>query len=149
MVSTVWWTDCKDESLKYFRFPREPLKLEKGFVSYENDRIMGIPNVECDDGKVSESHSSKTFNRDAFAFRQTSAMTLIRIATSILWATRASSQPTSQTTMLSQYKQFMTCQSFTRPHTNAWTSQSRTIKEFQRLATIGHCKFLIINTAQW
>lgn len=34
------------------RFPREPSKIETNNVNPENDRIMGIPNGDCDDGEV-------------------------------------------------------------------------------------------------
>lgn len=34
-----------------FRFPHEPTSSENN-QNFEQDRIMGIPNKDCDDGKV-------------------------------------------------------------------------------------------------
>lgn len=35
------------------RFPAEPPKHEStSYESFEHDRIMGIPNSDCDDGEV-------------------------------------------------------------------------------------------------
>lgn len=68
--------------MQHFRFPREPSKIESTSGSFETDRIMGIPNSECDDGEVRNKQEVVyvVIQFATFNFRQISLLTLIRIA---------------------------------------------------------------------
>lgn len=114
------------------RFPHDPSKAEADHnviapakSNFENDRIMGIPNKDCDDGEVSVKFTSEIYCVDTqfplISSRQISAPISIQLV-SITPCIISASSSLTLTRTLNRFLPSMTCPVSTRPCTSAWTS---------------------------
>jgi hypothetical protein len=99
------------------RFPNEPANDVVNTQTFEQDRIMGIPNKDCDDGKVNSTLFYHFILLDIFLNsitqffncsirRQISRPILIQKALSTLCFTLALNQHTSRIMRLNQFKPY-------------------------------------------